>query len=118
MRVTNPECAGGGTLKRKMDTGQKDCYNDGQNNLLPANGDSDEFSRTWMGQSGTKRQTYHIYVELIAKLRGYAYWERRKISEVVNCALDQFFSDKEVKARPAIDTLSKKKMLIRGSMYG
>ena len=109
MRVSNPECAGGGTLKEKMDTEQKDRFNHEQNNLFPANGDCDEFSRTWMGQSGTKRQTYYICVDLIAKLRGYAYWERRKISEVVNCALDQFFSDKEVKARPPIDTLSEKK---------
>ena len=109
MRVSNPECAGGGTLKRKMDTEQKDCFNHEQNNLFPATGDFDEFSRTWMGQIGTKRQTYYIYADLIAKLRGYAYWERRKISEVVNCALDQFFEDKEVKARPPIDTLSKKK---------
>ena len=96
-------------MKEKMDTEQKDHFNDEQNNLFPADGDSDQLSRTWMGQSGTKRQTYHICVDLIAKLRGYAYWERRKISEVVNSALDQFFSDKEVKARPPIDTLSKKK---------
>lgn len=45
---------------------------------------------------GTKRQTYHIRVELIAKLRAYAYWERLGISEVVNLVLEDFFADKEV----------------------
>ena len=61
------------------------------------------------GTMGTKRQTYHIHVDLIAKLRGYAYWERRMISEVVNCALEEFFKDKEVKQRPPKKNLSKKK---------
>ena len=65
----------------------------------------DEFSRNWTGKIGTKRQTYYIYVDLIAKLRGYAYWERRKISETVNCALEQFFEGKEVKPRPPGKTL-------------
>lgn len=47
-----------------------------------------------------KRQTYYIQVELIEKLRAYAYWERKKISEVVNMALDEFFKDREVKKIP------------------
>lgn len=47
-----------------------------------------------------KRQTYYIQVELIEKLRAYAYWERKKISEVVNMALDEFFSNLEVKKIP------------------
>ena len=49
----------------------------------------------------TKRQTYHVRAELIAKLRAYAYWERLGISEVVNLALEAFFADKEVKAVPS-----------------
>lgn len=44
-----------------------------------------------------KRQTYYIRVELIEKLKAYAYWERKKISEVVNMAIDEFFSNLEVK---------------------
>ena len=96
-------------MKKKMDTEQRDHPNDERNNLSPADENTDEISRTWMGRNGTKRQTYYIYVDLIAKLRGYAYWERRKISEVVNCALDQFFKDKEIKPRPPIETLSKKR---------
>ena len=47
-----------------------------------------------------KRQTYYIRVELIEKLRAYAYWERKNISEVINMALDQFFSNLEVKKIP------------------
>ena len=96
-------------MKKKMDPEQKDHFDDERNNLSPADEDTNEFSRTWTGKIGTKRQTYHIYVDLIAKLRGYAYWERRKISEVVNCALEQFFKDKKIKPRPPIDTLSKKR---------
>lgn len=96
-------------MTKKMDAEQKDYPNDEWNDLSSANENTDEFSRPWLGQSGAKRQTYYIYVDLIAKLRGYAYWERRKISEVVNCALDQFFRDKEIKPRPPIDILSKKK---------
>lgn len=46
------------------------------------------------------RQTYYIRVELIEKLRAYAYWERKKISEVVNMAIDGFFKDREVKKIP------------------
>jgi len=47
-----------------------------------------------------KRRTYYIRVDLDEKLRGYAYWERLGLSEVVNLALDAFFADKEVKAIP------------------
>ena len=47
-----------------------------------------------------KRQTYYINVELIEKLRAYAYWERKKISEVVNMAIEEFFKDLEVKKIP------------------
>ena len=67
-----------------------------------------ELSNVSTGTTTTKRQTYHISVELINKLRGYAYWQRRKISEVVNSALEQFFEDKEIKPHPLQDTSSKK----------
>ena len=84
-----------------MHTKRKDRPNNGRNNLFPENGNDDQFSRGWTGKIGTKRQTYYIYVDLIAKLQGYAYWERRKISEIVNCALEQFFEGKEVKPKPS-----------------
>ena len=44
----------------------------------------------------TKRQTYHLKVELIEKVREYAYWERLGVSEVVNIALEEFFKDKKI----------------------
>lgn len=47
-----------------------------------------------------RRQTYYIRVELIEKLKAYAYWERRKMSEVVNMVLEEFFKDQEVKKIP------------------
>ena len=83
-----------------MNTEQKHCSDNEGNKPLPENGSGDEFSRGWTGNIGTKRQTYYIYIDLIAKLRGYAYWERRRISEVVNWALEQFFEGKEVKPKP------------------
>lgn len=42
-----------------------------------------------------KRQTYHLETDLIRKINEYAYWERLKISEVVNEALREFFKDKK-----------------------
>jgi len=44
----------------------------------------------------TKRQTYHLKVELIEKVKEYAYWERLGVSEVVNIALEEFFKDKKI----------------------
>jgi len=38
-----------------------------------------------------KRQTYYIRMDLIRKVKEYAYWERKGISEVVNVALEEFF---------------------------
>jgi hypothetical protein len=52
------------------------------------------------GSVGTKRQTYNIRLELLAKLRSYAHWEHLGVSEVVNQALEEFFAEKEVKIRP------------------
>ena len=96
-------------MKEKTDIDQQERPDKEQNNQSPLNGRSALFSRDWTGTIGTKRQTYHIYVDLIAKLRGYAYWEQRKISEVVNCALEQFFANKEVKPRPPKNASSEKK---------
>jgi len=42
-----------------------------------------------------KRQTYHLETDLIDKIKKYAYWERMKVSEVVNRALREFFKDKK-----------------------
>ena len=88
---------------------QRECSDNAKNNPASLNERSALFSGAWTGTVGTKRQTYHIHVDLIAKLRGYAYWERRRISEVVNYALEQFFEDKEIKERPSKNVSSKKK---------
>lgn len=47
-----------------------------------------------------KRHTYYIKVELHEKVKAYAYWKRKSISEVVNEALEEFFKDLEVKKIP------------------
>ena len=39
----------------------------------------------------TLRQTYHLSLDNIEKIKRYAYIERLKISEVVNKALVEFF---------------------------
>lgn len=46
------------------------------------------------------RHTYYVRVDLLDKLRGYAYWERVGISELINQILEEFFEDKEVKPKP------------------
>lgn len=46
------------------------------------------------GKPDTQRQTYHVEVELIEKVKRYAYLERLKISEVINRALKEFFQDR------------------------
>ncbi|MBA7492118.1 hypothetical protein ES702_02667 [subsurface metagenome] len=43
----------------------------------------------------TKRQTYHLEIDLIEKIKKYAYWQRLKVSEVVNEALREFFKGKK-----------------------
>lgn len=96
-------------MAKKTDMNKKAHSGKSKNNSPPLNGRSVLFSNDWTGTIGTRRQTYHIHVDLIAKLQGYAYWEKRMISEVVNCALEQFFEDKEVKPRPPKKSLSKKK---------
>lgn len=47
-----------------------------------------------------KRQTYYLKLSLIEKVMSYAYWERFKISEVVNISLENFFKSKKVKPLP------------------
>ena len=96
-------------MKKKTDINQKAHSGNAKNNSPPLNERDALFSSARMGTVGTKRQTYHIHVDLIAKLRGYAYWEQRKISEVVNYALEQFFEDKEVKVRPSKNVSFKKR---------
>ena len=46
------------------------------------------------------RHTYYIRKDLLEKVRGYAYWERYGISELINQILEEFFEDKEVKPKP------------------
>jgi len=43
----------------------------------------------------TRRQTYHLEIDLVEKIKKYSYWERVKVSEVVNQALREFFKDKK-----------------------
>ena len=96
-------------MKKKTDMNQKARSDNAKNNSPLLNGRSALFSSARTGTVGTKRQTYHIHVDLIAKLRGYAYWEQRMISEVVNYALEQFFENKEIKARPSKNVSLKKR---------
>lgn len=100
-------------MSKTTDINQKARSGKVKNNSPPLNGRSALFSSDQTGTIGTKRQTYHIHVDLIAKLRGYAYWERRQISEVVNCALEQFFEDKEVKLRPPKNASLKKRLMLK-----
>ena len=43
----------------------------------------------------TRRQTYHLKIDLIEKIKKYAYWERIKVSEVVNQALKEFLKNRK-----------------------
>ena len=94
-------------MREEIDQKEKDRLDSEQDK--PSSSREGNGRRSWGGNIGTKRQTYHIYVDLIAKLRGYAYWKRRSISELVNDALEQFFKDKQVKPRPPKNSSSKKK---------
>ncbi len=96
-------------MTKTMNMNQKARSSKAKNNSPPLNGRSELFSSDYTGTIGTKRQTYRIHVDLIAKLRGYAYWEQQQISEVINRALEQFFEDKEVRLRPPKSGSSKKK---------
>ncbi len=46
--------------------------------------------------SETLRQTYHLNVDNVEKIKQYAYIERLKISEVVNRALEDFFKKNRI----------------------
>ena len=96
-------------MTKTMNMDQKAHSGKAKKNSPPLNGRSALFSSDHTGTIGTKRQTYHIQVDLIAKLRGYAYWEQQQISAVINRALEQFFEDKEVKLRPPKNASLKKK---------
>ena len=96
-------------MTKTMNMNQKARSSQAKNNSPPLNGRSELFSSDYTGTIGTKRQTYSIHVDLIAKLRGYAYWEQRQISDVINSALEQFFEDKEVKLRPPKSASPRKK---------
>ena len=75
-------------MAKKTDMNQKARCDNARNTPAPLSEASALFSDARTGTVGTKRQTYHIHVDLIAKLRRYAYWERQRISEVVNYALE------------------------------
>lgn len=77
-----------------------DCSGDGGNNPCGLNEVDASSQRLSRGGVETKRQTYYILVELIEKIRAYAYWERLGISEVINCALEEFFAEKKIKPIP------------------
>lgn len=47
-----------------------------------------------------RRQTYYIRIDLMEKLKSYAYWERAGISETVNMALEEFLKDWSFKEIP------------------
>ena len=69
------------------------------------NGKGDQSDAKWyfehLRQKGeVTRHTYHVRADLLAKLRGYAYWERIGISELINHILEEFFEGKEVKPKP------------------
>jgi hypothetical protein len=46
-----------------------------------------------------KRQTYHMRVDLIPRIKEYAYFERFDISEVVNAAVERFLKGYKPKMR-------------------
>ena len=47
------------------------------------------------------RHTYHVQLDLLEKVRGYAYWERIGISKLIKHILTEFFEGKEVKPHPS-----------------
>ncbi len=101
-------------MAKKTDMNQKARCDNARNTPAPLSEASTLFSDARTGTVG-KRQTYHIH-DLIAKLRGYAYWERQRISEVVNYALEQFFEDKEIRVRPSKNVSLKKRRSTPGIM--
>ena len=62
--------------------------------------DAKHYFRCSLLKDEVARHTYYVRVDLLEKLRGYAYWERYGISELINQILEEFFEDKEVKPKP------------------
>lgn len=50
--------------------------------------------------AGWTRATFIIDKELHEKVKAYAYWQRVTVKEVVDAALTQYFTDKEVPPMP------------------
>ena len=72
----------------------------------PANGkgnqsDPKQYFRGLRRKGEVTRHTYHARVDLLEKIRGYAYWERIGISALINQILEEFFEGKEVKPCPS-----------------
>ena len=63
--------------------------------------DAKQYLRCSLLKDEVARHTYYVRVDLLEKLRGYAYWERIGISELINQILEEFFEDKEVKPTPS-----------------
>ena len=63
--------------------------------------DAKQYLRCSLLKDEVARHTYYVRVDLLDKLRGYAYWERVGISELINQILGEFFEDKEVKPTPS-----------------
>ena len=63
--------------------------------------DAKHYLRCSVLKDEVARHTYYVRVDLLEKLRGYAYWERVGISELINQILEEFFEDKEVKPTPS-----------------
>jgi hypothetical protein len=62
---------------------------------------SEEMRKTMsLSKIPKKRRTYYIRKDLDELIRAYAYWERLGLSEVVNLALETFFTDREIKEIP------------------
>jgi phage FluMu protein Com len=50
-------------------------------------------------EQNKKRQTYHMRVDLIPKIKEYAYFEKVDISDVVNDAIDKFLKGYKPKSK-------------------
>ena len=62
--------------------------------------DAKQYLRCSLPKDEVARHTYYVRRDLLEKVRGYAYWERYGISELINHILEEFFEGKEVKPQP------------------
>lgn len=62
--------------------------------------DAQQYFKCSLRKDEVARHTYYVRVDLLEKLRGYAYWERYGISELINQILEEFFEGREVKPKP------------------